>query len=229
MRERGDLEVLHEPFMYHYYLTQTDRLFPDFSPEPDHPQTYADIRQMILDCSKKQAVFFKDMAYYLDATLPQDTEFLRKMTHAFLVRDPAESILSYQKRDPEFSRKELGLAAQLRLFQALESLGQAPIVVTADQLRAEPEKTLERYWTHVGLPHTAEAFSWDDSVPKGWQSVSDWHATALSSGKIQKPRSTDDIEAALSNLGEPYTGYDRHHRPAYEFLSQIAERQAHQK
>ncbi len=47
MRERGDLNVLHEPFMYHHYLTSTDRLFPAFTPDPGHPATYADIRAMI--------------------------------------------------------------------------------------------------------------------------------------------------------------------------------------
>ena len=37
MRERGDLGVLHEPFMYDYYLNQTSRIFADFTPEPGHP------------------------------------------------------------------------------------------------------------------------------------------------------------------------------------------------
>ena len=56
MRARGDLQVFHEPFMYHHYLTQTDRPFPDFEPEPDHPRTYADIRAMILDAARAQHV-----------------------------------------------------------------------------------------------------------------------------------------------------------------------------
>ncbi|MEM8732213.1 MAG: hypothetical protein AAGF79_20060 [Pseudomonadota bacterium] len=229
MRERGDLDVLHEPFMYHYYLTQTDRLFADFHPEPGHPKTYGDIRRMIMTRSQAMPVFFKDMAYYIDDELPRDTTFLSSMTHAFLVRDPAESILSYHKREPGFTCRELGLEAQLRLYRALEEEGQAPIVVTADQLRNDPEATLRRYWSTVGLPYVADAFSWDESVPKDWQSVSDWHATALSSGRIQQSRTSENSRVALEHLGEPFTTYDRHHRPAYEVLSGIAERQAHQK
>lgn len=229
MRERGDLQVLHEPFMYHHYLTQTDRIFPDFTPEPDHPQTYGGIRRMILDLSMARPVFFKDMAYYIDGDLPGDAAFLKAMSHAFLVRDPAESILSYHRRDPEFTCTELGHASQLRLFQTLERLGRTSLVITADQLRDDPETTLRRYWTHVDLPFVAEAFSWDDTVPEGWQSVADWHATAVSSGRIQRSGSDGDVRAKLAALGEPYTGYDRHHRPAYDILRQVAECQAHQK
>ncbi len=114
-RERGDLNVLHEPFMYHHYLTRSDGLFPDFTPEPGHPTTYGDIRQMILDQSVTQPVFFKDMAYYIDADLPGDPAFMDAMTHAFLIRDPAEAALSYQKRDPEFTQTELGHEAQYSL------------------------------------------------------------------------------------------------------------------
>lgn len=226
MRERGDLEVLHEPFMYHYYLTQTDSLFPGFEPAPDHPRTYAEIRQMILDKSKTQPVFFKDMAYYVEARLPQDAAFLGAAKHAFLVRDPAESILSYQRQDPDFTRREVGLAAQLRLYDALKNLGHDPIVITADQLRSDPRGTLRRYWNHVGLPYVASAFSWDQTVPEDWQSVEAWHKAALSSRGIERPGPEVDHKAALARLGEPFTGYDRHHRPAYDTLRMIAERQA---
>ncbi|MGB0927997.1 MAG: hypothetical protein ACPGVA_12340 [Pikeienuella sp.] len=229
MRERGDLDVLHEPFMYHHYLTQEERCFPDFAPEPGHPQTYADIREMILRRAVAQPVFFKDMAYYVDGALPDDLEFARAMTHAFLVRDPAEAIISYQKRDPDFSRKELGMEAQYALFQALRAAGLDPLVITATQLRMAPEKTLARYWAHVGLPFVDHAFGWDDKVPDDWKAVAEWHGNALSSGAIQKPEAGRDFGAEVSALGAPFVGYEAHHRPFYDALRLIAEQQAHQK
>lgn len=226
MRERGDLDVLHEPFMYHYYLTCTDRQFPDFAPEPGHPRTYEDIREMILDRAAAKPVFFKDMAYYVEDALPRDANFANAMTHAFLVRDPAEAIVSYHKRDPEFSSKELGMEAQHNLLHALRAVGRDPLVITAAQLRAAPEATLARYWGHVGLPFKQGAFDWDESVPDDWKAVEEWHQNALSSGAIQKPETGRDYLAEVEALGAPFTSYEAHHRPFYDALKDIAEEQA---
>ena len=229
MRERGDLDVLHEPFMYHFYMSQTGKLFADFQPDPDHPTTYAGIREMILARSVKKPVFLKDMAFYVDEHLPDDPGFMRQMTHGFLVRDPAESIVSYHKRDPGFSCRELGHAAQLRLYRALVDGGLSAVVVTADQLRTAPEATLRRYWSRVGLPFQAHAFSWNADVPQDWETVAKWHKETLTSGRIQQAENTIDHQSALQQLGEPFFGYDAHHRPAYEVLRAIAEKQARQK
>lgn len=226
MRARGDLTVLHEPFMYHYYLNRSRRLFPDFQPDPDHPQSYADIRAEILAKAKNAPVFFKDMAYYVLSDLPGDNAFLTAMSHAFLLRDPAEAILSYHRREPEFTSIELGIEAQVRLHDALVAAGQAPVVLTADQLRHDPQGTLRRYWRHVGLPYLDHAFSWDDSVPDGWQSVVGWHSDVLKHGAIQKPAPSRDTRAELAALGAPFTDYERHHRPYYDYLAGIAARQA---
>ncbi|MGI9389790.1 MAG: hypothetical protein ACR2O1_07015 [Boseongicola sp.] len=229
MRARGDIEVLHEPFMYHHYLTQTERLFPDFTPEPGHPQTYSDIRQMIIDRSASSPIFFKDMAYYVLADLPADPDFAVRMSHAFLVRDPAESIVSYHGRDPDFTLAELGLEAQYKLYQALVDQGQDPLVMTADQLRNMPEATLGRYWRHVGLARAPDAFRWGNRVPDGWQSVVAWHKDVLEHGAIKKPDSTRNYDAEVVDLGAPFTTYERHHRPYYEKMRELAEQGGHQK
>ena len=228
MRERGDLSVLHEPFMYHHYLTSADRIFPDFTPEPGHPTTYEDIRAMILASAAGEQVFFKDMAYYVAGILPDDAEFARAMSHAFLVRDPAEAALSYARLDPDFSRLELGHEAQFRLYEALTRLGIEPLVITADQLRADAQATLRRYWTHAGLNYAAHAFEWDSAVPEGWKSVQGWHSDVLQSGAI-KPSEAGDVAGRLAALGAPYTDYVAHHAPYYARLRDIADQGLHQK
>lgn len=225
MRERGDLDVLHEPFLYDYYLTQTGQLFPDFEPQEGHPTTFADIRKMILERSEKQTVFIKDMAFYVLNTLPSDGGFMRQMSHCFLIRDPAESIVSYYHRDPDFSLVEVGVEAQFRLYQVLVAEGISPFVVTSDNLRNEPFETIARYWKFVGLPYVADAFAWDTSVPEGWQAVKGWHARTLRSGAIQKPDTNRDSRAELEALGERFVEYDRYHRPFYEALKDISEHQ----
>ena len=228
MRERGDLTVLHEPFMYHHYLTTKDRLFPDFRPDPAHPATYEDIRAMIRDIAASQTVFFKDMAYYVAEALPADADFAAEMSHAFLIRDPVESAVSYARRDPDFTRSELGHEAQWRLYEALRARGYAPLVLTADQLRGDPEGTLRQYWAHTGMSFAAHAFKWDDRVPDGWEAVKDWHGEVLASGAIRRPPRSDPA-ATLAALGALYVEHAAHHAPFYARLRKIAEAQAHQK
>lgn len=229
MRARGDLTVLHEPFMYHHYLGRSERMFPGFEPAPDHPRAYPDIRAMILSHGAERPTFFKDMAYYVAETLPGDAAFLAAMSHAFLVRDPAEAILSYAKRDPAFTCAELGIEAQYRLYEALVAEGRTPLIITSARLCAAPEETMRSYWDHVGLPFAAEAFRWDDSVPEGWEPVIGWHAEVLRKGAIEPAGTGSDARAELAALGAPYTDYDRHHRPFFEILSGLADKQAHQK
>ncbi len=228
MRERGDLAVLHEPFMYHHYLTTKDRLFPGFVPEPGHPTTYADIRRMILETAEEGPVFFKDMAYYVAEALPDDADFAGQMTHAFLIRNPAEAAMSYAKRDPEFTCTELGIKAQNRLYHALIAQGHRPLVMTADQLRDDPRRTLRRYWRHAGLGFAAHAFEWDDRVPEAWQSVQSWHQDVLQSGSIRRPDRGDAASQPVS-LEAPYSDYVACHTPYYAELRNIAHIQAHQK
>lgn len=226
MREQGDLQVLHEPFMYHHYLANQNRLFPDFTPEPGHPTSYPDIRTMIQTKAQAGPVFFKDMAYYVADTLPQDVDFTAQMTHAFLVRDPVEAAVSYARRDPEFTCCELGHEAQHRLYHALVALGHAPLVLTADQLRDDPKMTLRRYWKHTKLGFVDHAFEWDDRVPAGWQSVQDWHGEVLQSGAIHKPKNID-FAAQFAKLGAPFKDYAAHHAPFYVELAEIARKQSH--
>jgi hypothetical protein len=221
-RERGDLDVLHEPFMYDYYLNQTGRLFPDFAPDPDHPSTYVDTRNMIVRRSEHKPVFFKDMAYYVVKNLPGDPVFMGQMTHCFLVRDPAESIVSYHRRDPEFLRDEVGIDAQWRLYQALVAAGQDPLVITADALRADPARVLQQYWAHAGLPNDPRALEWDARVPKDWKSVKAWHKDALSSGAIRAADTVRDYRSEVAALGPVFAGYEAHHRPFYEALCKVA-------
>ena len=228
MRERGDLQVLHEPFMYDYYIGGDRDKFTGFAPEAGHPTTYDGIKAMIREQAATAPVFLKDMAYYVVDRLPHDTDFAGQMTHAFLLRDPTEAALSYAKRDPDFSRTELGHEAQHRLYHALVSLGQTPVVITADQLRADPEATLGRYWAQVGLNFSAHAFTWDDRVPDGWQSVKGWHGEVLQSGMIRKPEPSDTA-ARLAELDADFSDYVAHHMPFYTELRDIAEAQAHQK
>ena len=231
MRERGDLDVLHEPFMYDYYSNRSGRMFANFEPDPEHPTDYAAIRAMLLERGQRGSVFLKDMAYYVVEALPKDPELMGAIQHAFLIRDPAESILSYQKRDPDFSCDEVGLEAQWRLYQAIREAGFDAQIVRSSDLRTSPEQTMATYWQGAGLSHEPSALHWEPTVPDGWETVEAWHTETIQSGAILPPETGRDYRAELDALGAPFTEYDAYHRPFYDALNRVAEGTAatHQK
>lgn len=224
MRERGDLDVLHEPFMYDYYMREGTRPFDNFDPASAHPSGYADIRDMILGRAEQRPVFLKDMAYYVQDRLPDDPAFASRMTHAFLVRDPAESILSYHRKDQGFSCKEVGIEAQWRLFAALRDMGHDPVVIRSADLRADPAAVMARYWRAVGLAPRPGALTWNPALPDAWKPVEAWHSEVLDSTTII-PAEPRDARAELAVLGPPFTDYDAHHRPYFELLCNQADHQ----
>jgi len=222
MRERGDLSVLHEPFLYYYYLSDESPNrhldFADFNPNPDKPVEYSAIRDSILEQSKSNILFFKDMAFYIVDRLQQDPEFANAMTHTFLIRDPAQSIVSYYHRDPKFTCDETGYKAQWELYEWLKSSGHHPGIVDSHALRLDPNNHFSNYWKHVGLADKPDALQWQNNVPDDWQAVEDWHRDAINSGSIRPPDTTRDYHQELATLGSPYTNYEAFHRPYYEKL-----------
>lgn len=224
MRERGDLDCLHEPFMYDYYVHRQVRRMPHFDVQKDHPTSYGAIRDMILERAEKGPVFFKDMSYYVMPHLLDDSDFAGRLTNVFLVRDPIASIPSYHKLDPDLTLEEIGLEAQAVHFDALEAGGVTPPVIAAEDVRADTEGVIGALWQRIGLPHVARAFEWQREAPKDWAQVGGWHGD-VSSAKGIRPISGEEIAAqqrkfdALAEKAPHLRGYLDHHRPFHRHLA----------
>jgi hypothetical protein len=228
MRARGDLECLHEPFMYDYYVNRAKKQMPHFDARDEHPKTYEAIRDMILKMAESTPVFFKDMAYYVMPHILDDEPFLRRVTHSFLIRDPKASLVSYAKLDPDFTSEELGLSAQWQLWQGIHAqTGLKPVVVESESVQADPAGQMQTYWNGVGLSNKPEALQWGDEVPQDWQQVKGWHEAAMLSSTVQ-PMSADKarkIEADFEKLvaSQPrFRAVHEQHLPAYGALRSAA-------
>lgn len=224
MRERGDLDCGHEPFMYDYYANRQVRQMPHFDIEDGRPLTYEDVRDSLLARAEAGPVFVKDMAYYVMPRILEDEEFLNRITHCFLIRDPAASIRSYFKLDPGVTSEEIGLQAQWQLFEALKMRGLAAPVVRAEDIRADTRAVVSRLWQEVGLEFRAEAFEWQQETPQDWGQVSGWHGDVSSSGAIRAltPEELADQRRAFDALASEHphlAGFEAHHRPYYDRLS----------
>jgi hypothetical protein len=229
MRARGDLECMHEPFMYDYYINRAKRQMPHFDAMDDHPRSYEAIRDMILAKAEKAPVFFKDMSYYVVPHILADDAFMRRVTHGFLLRDLKASIVSYAKLDPEATREEIGIEAQWRHANALiEDYGQTPVVVLSERVQADPLSQMRRYWEAVGLSDKPEALNWGEEPPSDWQQVQAWHQKVMASSTIrpvsaEEQRATAEAFDRLIEKQPVFGDYYLHHLPFHQRLAASAQ------
>ena len=221
MRERGDLDCAHEPFMYDYYVHRQVRVMPHFDIQPDHPTDYAGIRDMLLARAARGPVFIKDMSYYVWPQVTADPLITPHLVNMFLVRDPVASIASYFKLDPDLISEEIGIHAQWQHYQALCEQGPPPPVVDANDIRADTRGVISALWKQVGLPHIEAAFEWQSDTPKDWQQVEGWHGKATSTNTIQ-PLTAEELARQRARFDEMAATSPRltellaQHQPYYE-------------
>ena len=144
-------------------------------------------------------VFFKDMSYYVVPHLLEDMAFCDSITHAFLIRDPVASIASYYRLDPEVRQVEIGLEAQWQHFSALRDQGVSPVVLLAEDIRANPHAVMAAYWRAVGLANAPQAFDWQTDTPQDWQQVAGWPGAVMASQGI-KPMTDSERQAQVDRF-----------------------------
>lgn len=212
MLERGDMTTFHEPFIYLYYVHDAKKTLPYFDIAPDHPRSYADIRDMLLRAAERRPVFVKDMSYYVSDHISGDEAFVHRVKNTFLIRSPRKSIPSYHKLDPDVTSEEIGLEAQYHHFELVRELtGETPLVIDADDLQADTEGTVRAYCRALGIAFMPESMTWDDPVPAEWQYVAGWHEDlSKSKGIGSKTERKVDLDE-VPHLKE----YCEHHLPFY--------------
>ncbi|MFM8302918.1 MAG: hypothetical protein ACKOA9_01265 [Actinomycetota bacterium] len=205
--ERGDLEVLSEPFSVAYYDGPEARSsrYPCTAPEA----TFAAVRRRVLEAGTTAAVFCKDMAYHVLPAL--DDALMRACHHTVLIRDPAWSLPSLAAQWPDFTTDEAGFAAAHALHDRLREAGCDVVVLDAADLCRDPEEMVAQWCARAGLPVRPESLRWSSGMRPEWTRWQEWHATtAASTGFLAAPepppvssdrRMRDAITAARAHYG----------------------------
>jgi hypothetical protein len=158
---RADTAVADEPLYAHYLLATGI----------DHPGRDEVIARHETDWRKVAAwltgpvpggrrVFYqKHMSKHL---LPEvGRTWLGELTHAFLIRDPAEMLASFARVVAAPTLADTGLVEQAELFEQLaDRLGRAPPVVDARDVLENPPAVLARLCAALGLGYTDAMLSW---------------------------------------------------------------------
>ena len=114
---RADTAVIDEPF-YAYYLRATGKKHPGAAEVIAIGETRWQkvVNQLTASVPDGKKIFFqKQMTHHL---LPEvDRQWLGLVTNCFLIRDPAEVITSYiRKNDVDLTLEDLGFAQQARFL-----------------------------------------------------------------------------------------------------------------
>lgn len=158
---RADTAVVDEPF-YAFYLNET---------HADHPAADEVIAAGEIDPEKiirhvtgpipahKRIFYQKQMTHHL---LPGvDRTWISAVTNCFLIRDPADVIASYTKKNHEPSVEDLGFMQQEEIFDYVcaRTAATPPVIDSADVLR-DPPRTLRLLCDAVGVEFTDAMLSW---------------------------------------------------------------------
>jgi hypothetical protein len=190
---RGDCVVIDEP-LYAHYLEQTGL---------DHPGREAVIAAGETDWRKvaarlvgtvpegKAIWYQKHMTHHL---LPHmGREWLGALTHAFLIRDPREVLLSYIRSRPHVTAEDIGVLQQLEIFEHVQGLqGSTPPVIEAGEFLKAPEAQLRALCERLGIAFTPRMLSWPPGPrPSDGVWAPHWYAAVLRSTGFEPHRERD--------------------------------------
>ncbi|MEM1160816.1 MAG: sulfotransferase family protein [Pseudomonadota bacterium] len=215
MRQRGDMECLHEPFGEAWYQGE-DPMWPRATADSLRTPglTLQSVRATLEAMAAAGPVFSKDFPHYVEHMW--DDGLYDLFTHSFLIRDPAKTITSMYDKWPDFDEREVGFPEQRALFDRLcDRLGTAPPVIDSDDLLEDPVRIVRLWCEAVGLPFVEHALSWDpgprDEV--SWWDGGVFHANLRNSDGLKPQARTAYvvIEEAPDRVQEVYERMQPHY------------------
>jgi len=217
MRQRGDMECVHEPFGEVWYQGETPdwpRLKADSVRTPG--LTYESCWANLTTMANAGPLFIKEFPHYV--TRLWTDEWLANFNHSFLIRNPAKTVTSMFKHWPDFVIEETAFAEQRILFDRLTELhGEPPPVIDSDDLLADPDSIVAKWCEAVGIDHIPEALSWEpgprDEV--SWWDGGSFHENLRNSNGL-KPQAKTSIN--ISEAPERVQAVVAELLPHYEHL-----------
>jgi hypothetical protein len=210
---RGDTVVVDEP-LYAHYLLRTGL---------DHPgrseilATHENDWRVVVERltgeipEGRRYYYQKHMAHHL---LPNiDREWIDRLTHGFLIRDPHEMLTSLIQVIPHPTLEDTGLPQQWELFSKLRrESGFAPVVLDARDVLADPAGMLRQLCERLEIPFQETMLSWQAGRRKTdgvW--ARHWYAAVEASTGFQpyRPKDTELPRELEPLLEECRTFYDR--------------------
>lgn len=175
MTERGDLEVVHEPFSY---LIEDGSFEVAGAVTTSMPQL---LRELLRLNATGRRVFFNETSDYRYPALLEDDHLYSNVINTFMIRDPSASVASHYAMNPAMTIDEVGFEYLHHIFEKVRQAGEIPLVIDGGELAANPEAVLKAFCDRVGLDYHPEALHWQPGVNSAWQRTERWHRDVANS------------------------------------------------
>lgn len=159
----------------------------------------------------KQVFYQKHMTHHMLKGF--DRGWILGLTNAFLIRRPERVLASYAQKWAEVSLRDIGFVEQAEIFDRVaDHLGQAPAVIDADDVLADPRRMLDRLCAACGISFDDHMLAWPrgpkpfDGVwaPHWYNAV--WESTGFAPPKDRRV-TLDGALAKIAEAAQPY--YER--------------------
>ena len=209
--QRKDTRVVDEP-LYGHYLRVSNAIHPgadDVMQDMDC-DAQSVIANTVLGPCDKPILFMKQMAHHLVAL---DRTFLRQTTNVLLTRDPFDMLPSLVNQIEKPVIRDTGLKMQAELLEALQELGQDPVVLDSRELLKNPSGVLNTLCDRLSIPFDTGMLTWEPG-PREEDGIwaKHWYHNVHQSTGFQPYRpKAEPFPEKLQELLEECTPY-------YEFL-----------
>jgi hypothetical protein len=144
-------------------------------------------------------------------------EWIASCVNAFLIRAPEAVLASYVKRRADFTLDEIGLPAQVDLFErAADRLGKAPPVFEGKDVLADPRAALAALSAACGIPFDEAMLSW---APGRRDSDGVWAPAWYDAVERSTGFAPPAAEASFEDLDDSLKPIAEAGRPLYERLA----------
>jgi hypothetical protein len=162
---RSDTVVCDEPLYAHYLMT-TGKPHPGAEAVIEHHETDLDsvVKWLTGPVPGGALVFYqKHMTHHVLPSMPLD--WLDGLVNCFLIRSPAEVILSFSKVVAHVELEDTGIPQQARLFEHIcSSTGAIPPVIDARDVLCDPARVLRGLCNRVGVDYTDAMLQWAPGI-----------------------------------------------------------------
>lgn len=190
---RTDTAVVDEPF-YAFYLKTTGKRHPGSDEVIAHGETgwQQIVARLTGPIPQRKISFQKQMTHHL---LPEvNWDWLDVVANCFLIRDPAEVICSYIKKNDDPKVEDLGFVQQLEIFDWVRNHSNAiPPVIDAKDVLQNPERVLRLLCDAIGVEFDEAMLSWPPGLRETdgvW--AKHWYGEVAESTSFQPYRAKDE-------------------------------------
>jgi len=159
---RPDTNIVDEPF-YACYLTETGIQHP-MQQEVLASQSakWNDVIDTVLTADLEPDATIQYQKHMTQHMVNEvNSDWFSTLSHAFLIRDPAQVVASYGKKRDEVDALDLGFQQQHDLFNLVcEFNGDIPPVIDSKDVLRNPQQMLSKLCEQLGVPFMQQMLNW---------------------------------------------------------------------